>query len=41
MAVHGEDILISFGFQDCMAFILRVPSSVIENFLNEENSYAV
>jgi len=41
MAVHGEDILISFGFQDCMAFILRVPSSVIENFLNKENSYAV
>lgn len=41
MAIHGEDILISFGFQDCLAFILRVPFNIIEEFLNEEVSYAV
>ena len=41
MAIYGDDILISFGFQDCLAFILRVPFNIIEEFLNEEIDYAV
>lgn len=41
MAIYGNDILISFGFQDCLSFILKVPFEVIDNFLNEESSYAV
>ena len=41
MAIYGDNILISFGFQDCISFILSVPFDLIENFLAEESSYAV
>lgn len=41
MAIYGDDVLISFGFQDSLAFMLKVPFNIIEEFLNEEVSYAV
>jgi predicted GH43/DUF377 family glycosyl hydrolase len=41
MAIYGDDILISFGFQDSLAFLLKVPFNIVEEFLNEEVSYAV
>lgn len=41
MAIYGDDLLISFGFQDCLAFILKVPFTVVDNFLKEENTYAI
>ena len=34
MAIHGNDILISFGFQDNASFILRVPQNVFADFLS-------
>lgn len=34
-AVQGEDLLISFGFQDNAAFVLRVPKLVVEDMIME------
>jgi len=39
MAVHNEDVLITFGFQDNAAFILRVPNDIIESMIKEALSY--
>lgn len=35
MAEHNGDILISFGFQDNAAFVVRTPKRVIEAYINE------
>lgn len=37
MAKQDEDILMTFGFQDNAAYVLRVPERVIEAFINESN----
>jgi len=34
MAKYKNDYLITFGFQDNSAFILRVPGTVLEDFIN-------
>lgn len=34
-AVYGEDLLVSFGFQDNAAFILKVPHSVVDELVQE------
>jgi hypothetical protein len=34
-AKHGEDLLLSFGFQDNAAFVLRVPKLVVEDLITE------
>lgn len=33
MAVIDNDFLISFGFQDCLSFVLRVPQETVSNLL--------
>lgn len=33
----GKNILISFGYQDTLAYILKMPISVLESFLNEKH----
>ena len=38
-AKQGEDLLISFGFQDNAAFVLRVPKAVVEDLLLEGLKY--
>jgi hypothetical protein len=38
-AKQGEDLLISFGFQDNAAFVLRVPKLVVEDLIAEGLSY--
>ena len=38
-AVHNEDLLISFGFQDNAAFVLRTPKLVVEDMILEALSY--
>jgi hypothetical protein len=40
-AVHGDSLLISFGFQDNAAFILQTPKGVIEDLIIEavDNEY--
>jgi hypothetical protein len=38
-AVHNGDLLISFGFQDNAAFILRTPKAVVEDLITEALSY--
>lgn len=38
-AKYGEDLLITFGFQDNAAFILRTPKAVIEDLIMEALSY--
>lgn len=38
-AVHNGDLLISFGFQDNAAFILRTPKLVVEDLIAEALSY--
>lgn len=35
MAQQGDDLLITFGFQDNAAYILRAPISLIEEYLND------
>lgn len=35
MAIHGNNILISFGFQDNASFILRIPQNVFVDFLSK------
>jgi hypothetical protein len=39
VAVHNGDLLISFGFQDNAAFILRTPKLVVEDLIVEALSY--
>lgn len=34
MCTHGSDILISFGFQDNAAYILKIPQKIVEQFIN-------
>ena len=38
-AVHNGSLLISFGFQDNAAFILKVPGAVVEDMIVEALSY--
>ena len=38
-AKQGEDLLISFGFQDNAAFVLRVPKLVVEDLIVEGLAY--
>lgn len=38
-AKQGNDLLISFGFQDNAAFVLRVPGAVVEDMILEALSY--
>ena len=38
-AVYNEDLLISFGFQDNAAFVLRTPKAVVEDLIMEALSY--
>lgn len=38
-AMQGDDLLVSFGFQDNAAFILRVPQPVIEDLIMEALDY--
>lgn len=38
-AKQGEDLLVSFGFQDNAAFVLRVPKLVVEDLLVEALQY--
>jgi len=35
----GEDLLISFGFQDNAAFVLRTPKEVVEELISEAMTY--
>jgi hypothetical protein len=35
MCLRGDDVLITFGFQDNAAYVLSVPTSVLENFIND------
>jgi len=39
-AIQGEDLLISFGFQDNAAFVLRTPKLVVEDLIMEALNYA-
>ena len=34
-AVHNNDLLISFGFQDNAAFVLKVPNVVVEEMIKD------
>lgn len=38
-AKYGEDLLVTFGFQDNAAFILKVPKLVVEDLIIEALSY--
>jgi len=38
-AKQGGDLLVSFGFQDNAAFVLRVPGPVVEDLIVEALSY--
>jgi hypothetical protein len=38
-AKYGDDLLISFGFQDNAAFILRTPKRVVEDLILEALAY--
>jgi hypothetical protein len=38
-AVHNGDLLVSFGFQDNAAFVLRVPKLVVEDMIMEALAY--
>jgi hypothetical protein len=35
MTVLGDDILVSFGFQDNASYILRIPQGVFLQFLTD------
>jgi hypothetical protein len=35
IAIHGNNILVSFGFQDNASFILRIPQNVFVDFLSK------
>ena len=38
-AVYGDDLLITFGFQDNAAFILRTPKAIVEDLILEALNY--
>jgi hypothetical protein len=38
-AKYGDDLLISFGFQDNAAFVLRTPKVVVEDLILEALRY--
>lgn len=38
-AIHNGDLLISFGFQDNAAFVLRTPESVVDALIQEALNY--
>jgi hypothetical protein len=38
-AILEEDLLLSFGFQDNAAFVLRVPKIVVEDLILEGLNY--
>ena len=38
-AIQGSDLLLSFGFQDNAAFVLRVPKPVVEDLILEALNY--
>lgn len=38
-AIQGDDLLVSFGFQDNAAFVLRVPKVVVEDLILEALQY--
>ena len=38
-AIHNGDLLISFGFQDNAAFVLRTPKAIVEDMILEALSY--
>lgn len=38
-ALHNEDLLISFGFQDNAAFVLRTPASIVDGLVEEALNY--
>lgn len=38
-AKYKEDLLVSFGFQDNAAFILRMPSSVVDDLVEDALAY--
>jgi hypothetical protein len=38
-AKQGDDLLISFGFQDNAAFVLRVPKLIVEGLITEGLAY--
>lgn len=38
-AIQGNDLLISFGFQDNAAFVLRTPESIIDALIQEALNY--
>ena len=38
-AVHNNDLLISFGFQDNAAFVLRVPNKLVEEMIEDALAY--
>jgi hypothetical protein len=35
LAIHNDDVLISFGFQDNAAFILKAPKLIIDDLIKE------
>lgn len=35
MCIHKDDFLITFGVQDNAAYILRIPKTIVEDFINE------
>jgi predicted GH43/DUF377 family glycosyl hydrolase len=35
MSQYGDDYLITFGFQDNAAYVLKVPGNVLEDFIND------
>jgi hypothetical protein len=39
-AIHKGDLLISFGFQDNAAFVLKVPNTVVEEMIQKAIAYA-
>ena len=39
-AILDGDLLISFGFQDNAAFVLRTPGKIIEDLIMEALAYA-
>jgi hypothetical protein len=38
-AIYKGDLLVSFGFQDNAAFVLRMPSSVVDDLVSEALEY--
>jgi len=36
MDILGDELIITFGFQDNAAYILKAPISAIEEFINTE-----